>query len=98
MVAIFLGYQSDQEGSVLGLLLFIIYVTDIYLAIADDLALHREVYTLDDWELVQNDLANFASCSQQWQLQLNWNKCEAINTTNKQDPLLFLYNIHHHPI
>ena len=94
------------QGSVLGPLLFIIYVNNIYSAIhnsqhgmfADDLALYREIRTLDDCELLQSDLANVASWSQQWQLQLNWNKCEAINITNKRNPLLFSYNIHHHPI
>ena len=62
------------QGSVLGPLLFIIYVNDIYSAIhnsrhgmfADDLALYREVCTLDDCELLQNDLANVASWSQRW--------------------------------
>ena len=52
------------QGSVLGPLLFIIYVNDIYSVIhnsrhemfADDLALYREVQTLDDCELLQNDL------------------------------------------
>ena len=65
---------------------------------ADDLALYREVHTLDDCQLLQNNLTNISSWSQQWQLQLNWNNCEAINITNKQNSLLFSYNIYHHPI
>ena len=65
---------------------------------ADDLALYREIHTLDDCQLLQNDLTNVSSWSQRWQLQLNWTKCEAINITNKRDPLLFSYNILCHPI
>ena len=90
----FIYYMLYYNGFiiVLGPLLFIIYVNDIYSAIhnsqhgmfADDLALYREIRTLDNCELLQNDLVSIASWSQQWQLQLNWNKCEAINITNKQ--------------
>ena len=56
---------------------------------ADDLALYMEVHTLDDYELLHNDLTDVSSWSQRWQLQLNWNKYEAINVTNKQNSLLF---------
>ena len=35
---------------------------------------------------------------QQWELQLNWNKCEAITITNKRHPLSFSYTIFYHPI
>ena len=94
------------QGSVLGPLLFIIYVNDIYSVIhnsshgmfADDLTLYRAVRTLDDCELLPNDLTNVASWSQRWQLKLNWTKCEAINITNKRQSPLFSYNIHNHSI
>ena len=88
------------QGSVLGPLLFIIYVNDIYSVIhntrlgmfADDLALYREVRILDDCELLQNDLTN-VSWSHRWQLKLNWTKCEAINITNRRHSLL-LYMVY----
>ena len=56
---------------------------------ADDLALYMEVHTLDDYELLHSDLTDVSSWSQRWQLQLNWNKYEAVNVTNKQNSLLF---------
>jgi len=94
------------QGSVLGPLLFIIYVNDIYSVIhhsrhgmfADDLALYREVCTLTDCELLQGDLSNVSSWSQRWQLKLNWSKCEAISITNKRNPLSFSYTVDCHPI
>ena len=65
---------------------------------ADDLTLYKEVCTLADCDLLQNDLSNVFSWSQCWQLKLNWNKCEAINITNKRNSLSFSYTINCHPI
>ena len=62
------------------------------------MTLYREVCALDDCKLLQEDLSHVCSWSQQWQLQLNWDKCEAVNITNKRHPLSYSYIILCHPI
>ena len=94
------------QGSVLGPLLFILYVNDIYSVInhskhgmfADDLTLYTEVHTSADCKLLQDDLASVLLWSQRWQLSLNSAKCEAINISNKRSPVSFSYFINGHPI
>ena len=50
--------------------------------------LYREVHTLDDRQLLQNDLTNVSSWSQRWQLQLNWTKCEGFKCNQQTKPYI----------
>ena len=94
------------QGSILGPLLFILYVNDIYSVIhhskhgmfADDLSIYTEVSTTADCVLLQHDLDGIVQWSKQWQLQLNCSKCEALNVSNKRSPLLYTYTISSQPI
>ena len=71
------------QGSVLGPLLFILYIDDLQSVIkhstlkifADDVALYREVASSADCLLLQQDLDNFYSWTIKWQLRLNASKC-----------------------
>ena len=94
------------QGSILGPLLFILYVNDIYSVIhhskhgmfADDLSIYMEVSTPADCALLQHDLDGIVRWSNQWQLQLNCSKCEALNVSNKRSPLMYAYTISNQPI
>ena len=80
------------QGTVLGPLLFLLYVNDLdsvvkYSTIklfADDVLLYAPVSSIKDCSALQDDLAA--------------NKCEALAITNKRIPLTYTYRIDQHPI
>ena len=79
------------QGSVLGPLLFLIYINDIgdNLAsttklFADDCALYREVNNAGDAQILQSDINHLLFWLQRWQLPLNVSKCKVMNISNKK--------------
>lgn len=78
------------QGSVLGPLLFLIYVNDLPLCVsssislfADDCVIYREVTNTTDIELLQNDLQAVADWCDLWQMSLNTNKCKAMTISRR---------------
>ena len=70
------------QGSVLGPLLFLIYINDIVKDIssnlrlfADDCLLYRVITTEEDSALLQNDLNTIFTWSLLWQMKFNKTKC-----------------------
>src|SRR5207244_12639471 len=72
------------QGSVLGPLLFIIYINDIVdifsdnivsKYFADDAKLYNEKITGDDIDEMQNALDLLAECADTWQLRVSFNRC-----------------------
>ena len=70
------------QGSVLGPLLFIVYINDLLeriqspcLMYADDIKIWREIRTEDDPEILQQDLDCLMSWSASWHLPINPDKC-----------------------
>ena len=74
------------QGSVLGPILFVIFIDDLPDVVkstvkifADDTKLSREVRYVDGSEKLQQDLDNLVLWSQQWQLDFNESKCKVIH-------------------
>ena len=75
------------QGSVLGPILFLIYINDLddsitsnVLKFADDTKLFRKVSTDDDKQHLQNDLDRLVKWSEKWQMLFNFGKCKCLHT------------------
>ena len=74
------------QGSVLGPMLFLIYVNDLPEEVlstlklfADDTKLYREIQNDHDKEILQNDLNELMDWSVKWQLPFNIEKCKVLH-------------------
>ena len=64
----------------------------------DDLILYREVVSIQDCQKLQQDLTQVYEWSLNWLLRLHPKKCEAINISNKRNPITFSYFVGSHLI
>ena len=78
------------QGSVLGPLLFQIFINDLPNNIeslvklyADDVLIMRSIITSEDHQTLQNDLTKLAHWSATWLMPFNLVKCEHLTVTNK---------------
>ena len=76
-----------SQRSVLGPLLFLIYINDLddnitcnVLKFADDTKVFRKVNTGGDKQHLQNDLDKLVKWSDKWQMLLNFWKCKCLHT------------------
>lgn len=88
------------QGSVLGPLLFLIYVNDLPANLtseirlfADDCALYRPISNNNDHLLLQADLLIIEEWCQTWQMTVNVNKTKLVSFTRSQSPSLFSYQL-----
>jgi retron-type reverse transcriptase len=78
------------QGSVLGPMLFVIYINDMpemvesstYL-FADDTKIFREIREENDEKMLQADLNSLQSWSDTWLLKFHPNKCKVMSVANK---------------
>ena len=88
------------QGSVLGPLLFLIYINDIVVNIqstirlfADDCVLYREIRDINDCKILQSDLNKLYTWQHKWQMKFNAKKCNIMHVTRKKTPHKYLYKL-----
>ena len=88
------------QGSILGPLMFILYINDMPLSIpdqtllfADDSKLFRQIKGVDDCHLLQCSLDKLVEWSSMWRLELNSKKCKILTITLKKKPIKFDYHV-----
>ena len=93
------------QGSILGPLLFLVYVNDISTNMssetrlfADDCTLFRNVSCKQDCISLHNDLTKIFSWSQTWQLSLNISKCKVLCISNKRSSPSYTYMMNNSPL
>lgn len=105
---LFCGHKSQSftptsgvpQGSILGPLLFLIFINDLInvietdcLLYADDLKIFKEVRNLSDSLMLQSDLHRVFQWCLINDLPLNINKCKTISFTRKLNKINFGYNV-----
>ena len=94
------------QGSVLGPLLFLLYMNDInhclsYSSVqmfADDIALYKGIRSPTDCDLLQVDLNQVYAWSRKWLLNLNPSKCDSMCISYKCSPPLAKYTLGNQPL
>ena len=80
------------QGSVLGPILFVIYINDLpnytisnTFLFADDTKIYREIKNEEDREIMQQDLDNLQEWSNTWLLKFHPLKCKVLSIKGKSD-------------
>ena len=90
------------QGSILGPILFLLYVNDIPSIVsstakmfADDTKLYCPVKTIDDCQQLQSDLNSLSNWSSKWLLKFNENKCVVLRIKYSLD---YIYSLNGFPV
>lgn len=94
------------QGSVLGPLLFLIYINDLPNTLsstirlfADDCVIYREILDSADQSALQSDLNKISTWCDTWLMKLNTNKCKVMRVTRqKHNTTACTYILNHDPL
>ncbi len=93
------------QGTVLGPLLFLVYINDLPECVrstaclfADDCLLYQIISTTTDAMALQQDLNNLLQWEDDWLMAFNPDKCEVLCVTNKRKITPATYNIRGHQL
>ena len=82
------------QGSVLGLLLFAVFINDLPLSVsshvrlfADDYIVYKAITKAEDALTLQEDLNQLDTWAYQWSMSFHHEKCELIRVTNNRQPI-----------
>jgi len=107
------GKQSDSsnvtsgvpQGSVLGPILFLIYINDLPDCVhsqvrlfADDTIVYRKINSPNDVDSLQEDLGRLEGWEKRWQMEFHPGKCQVIRVTKSPKPLDTNYYLHGHKL
>ena len=88
------------QGSVIGPVLFLLYINDIKLNIkstmrlfADDSVIYPRIDSPSDTHILQEDLHVLADWSTKWLMGFNIKKCATLSITNKKHPVTVDYTL-----
>ena len=107
------GKQSENlpvtsgvpQGSILGPLLFILYVNDIcdgcsstVSSFADDVKIFRKIKSTSDSDVLQNDLKLLEIWAKRWKMYFNVEKCKFISISKAHCHIKFEYYVDGQPL
>ena len=87
------------QGSVLGPLLFLIFINDMPSCVsspiklfADDSKLYRGIQSMSDVEILQEDLNNLYNWTREWKMEFNKAKCHVVHHRKNNPKHLYHIN------
>ncbi|MCG7866607.1 MAG: reverse transcriptase family protein, partial [Candidatus Thiodiazotropha taylori] len=93
------------QGTVLGPLLFLIFINDLPQTIqsnvrlfADDCIVYRELNSSYDCEILQQDLHNLENWERTWGMEFHPAKCNVMRVTNSRQPVVKPYTLKGHQL
>ena len=88
------------QGTVLGPLLFLVYINDLpdnlqstVRLFADDCVLYKKITSVQDTQALQKDLETLSSWEHRWQMSFNPEKCYVLRIPSSRSPIITNYKL-----